>query len=157
MPAWIRGRCPPTRSWLAQIDPRFDESLFAPAESAGICILVSRVARGYARMRQQRVVIAGLARDIEPILPVTIARIECLGHVVPRLSRRDLRERFGRSNRTFSNGGRRQSPRRICHVEATGRSGESADALPVPCGSDGLLPIPVARAHIATDLPTSTK
>lgn len=34
--------------------------------------------RGYARMRQQRVVIAGLCRDIEHILPATILRVERL-------------------------------------------------------------------------------
>ena len=31
--------------------------------------------RGYARMKQRRVVIAGLCRDVEPILPATILRI----------------------------------------------------------------------------------
>lgn len=34
--------------------------------------------RGYARMKQRRVVIAGLCRDVEPILPATILRIERL-------------------------------------------------------------------------------
>lgn len=35
--------------------------------------------RGYSRMRKRRVVIAGLCRDVERILPATIRRIERLG------------------------------------------------------------------------------
>ncbi len=61
-----------------KIDPRFDESLFVPAESRESSYWCA-VRAGYARMRQRRVVIAGLARDIAPILPWTIARIERLG------------------------------------------------------------------------------
>ena len=57
---------------------QFDEWLFAPAEQLREKYW-NRVSRGYARMREQRVVIAGLARDIESILPLTVARIECLG------------------------------------------------------------------------------
>ena len=38
-----------------------------------------RVQSGYARMGQRRVVIAGLARNVESYLPWTIARIETLG------------------------------------------------------------------------------
>jgi hypothetical protein len=56
----------------------FDESQFEPAamraEQYRQC-----VARGYERMRLQRVVIAGLARDLETVLPRTIARVEHLG------------------------------------------------------------------------------
>ena len=40
---------------------------------------LSTVARGYLRMRQRRVVIGGLARNVGSVLPVTIRRIEQLG------------------------------------------------------------------------------
>jgi hypothetical protein len=56
----------------------FDESSFAPAESLRDSYRRC-VARGYQRMHSLRAVIAGLARNIEPILPATISRIARLG------------------------------------------------------------------------------
>lgn len=68
----------PTEAVLAAARPDFPEELFAPR--ATLCEdYRRRVHLGYARMRQQRVVIGGLARDIESVLPLTQARIECLG------------------------------------------------------------------------------
>jgi hypothetical protein len=56
----------------------FDESRFAP-RMADQATYDASVTRGYGRMRGSRVVIAGLARDIEAIVNTTIARIERLG------------------------------------------------------------------------------
>jgi hypothetical protein len=56
----------------------FDESQFMPWPAFRDEYYAS-VARGYDRMRRLRVVIGGLARDIEHVLPQTIARVERLG------------------------------------------------------------------------------
>jgi hypothetical protein len=56
----------------------FDETLFPPDEQTRGAYSAS-VARGYDRMRASRAVIAGLARNVQTILPMTIQRIECLG------------------------------------------------------------------------------
>jgi glycosyltransferase involved in cell wall biosynthesis len=56
----------------------FDELHFAPIPGTESKYFDS-VARGYDRMRHQRIVIAGLARDVEGILPRTIERIERQG------------------------------------------------------------------------------
>lgn len=58
----------------------FDESAF-PAYSRYRQEYRERVARGYQAMRDSRVVIAGLARDLGHILPLTMKRIERLGEL----------------------------------------------------------------------------
>jgi hypothetical protein len=55
----------------------FDESRYLPPRRL-LADYRQRVAVGYARMQTQRVVIAGLARNIADILPATRARIERL-------------------------------------------------------------------------------
>ena len=58
----------------------FDERSFAAPDS--LREEYERLVRvGYQRMRDRRVVIAGLARDLESILPLTIRRIEQLGQL----------------------------------------------------------------------------
>lgn len=57
----------------------FAESLFPPVGAGPVAAYERVVARGYALMKQRRVVIAGLARDLAVCLPRTIARIERLG------------------------------------------------------------------------------
>lgn len=59
-------------------DYAFSERSFTPA-SASLDTYVRDVSVGYERMRNRRVVIAGLARDVADILPKTIARIERQG------------------------------------------------------------------------------
>jgi len=56
----------------------FNESSFSVA-SAHRATYERRVADGMRLMQQRRVVIAGLARNLAGILPLTIKRIECLG------------------------------------------------------------------------------
>lgn len=56
----------------------FDENAFAPLPSAREDYQHD-VARGLARMRERRIVIAGLARDVAWVLPLTMARIEHQG------------------------------------------------------------------------------
>lgn len=58
----------------------FEEGLFPvaqPYKTSYEC----RVTRGYETMRQRRIVMAGLARNLEHVLPWTIARIERLGRL----------------------------------------------------------------------------
>jgi hypothetical protein len=66
------------RTLSLSVPGAFDERRFLPPAATSddyYCV----VARGYDRMRGQRVVIAGLARDIEALLPTTIERVERLG------------------------------------------------------------------------------
>jgi hypothetical protein len=58
----------------------FDEGQFAPPVSLQ-AEYEQRVRMGYQRMGERRVVIAGLARNLESILPLTIRRIERLGQL----------------------------------------------------------------------------
>lgn len=59
--------------WRPFAEGEFPAAPSRAAEYARLCH------RGYARMRQQRVVITGLCRDIEHVLPATMLRIERLG------------------------------------------------------------------------------
>lgn len=61
---------PPAGAWFVEED--FPPAPDRAEEYSRFC------RRGYARMRQRRVVIAGLCRDVEHILPATILRIEWL-------------------------------------------------------------------------------
>jgi hypothetical protein len=65
-------------STRADLHGEFNESQFSPRPELRDQYDAS-VAEGYEQMRRSRVVIAGLARDIEYILPQTIERIERLG------------------------------------------------------------------------------
>ncbi|MCP4191246.1 MAG: hypothetical protein GY768_11535 [Planctomycetaceae bacterium] len=61
-----------------------DEELAGPAFDLPLASrhqYLQAVHRGYSLMKSRRVVIAGLARDLEEILPLTIRRIEALGHL----------------------------------------------------------------------------
>ncbi len=62
----------------SSLSPLFAEELFPPAPAHAAAYRDS-VRRGYEAMRQQRVVIAGLARNIEETLPANILRGEALG------------------------------------------------------------------------------
>lgn len=66
------------RPSLLHITQPFNESAFLPPSVLGPGYQ-SHVSLGYREMRQRRVVIAGLARDLQQILPLTIDRIERLG------------------------------------------------------------------------------
>lgn len=61
-----------------EVPGAFDELHFAPLPGTESSYF-GDVANGYDRMRQSRVVIAGLARDVEDVLPRTIERIERQG------------------------------------------------------------------------------
>jgi hypothetical protein len=69
---------PAQRNLLLAVPGAFDERRFAPPAEA-FDEYYRQVAQGYERMQGNRVVIAGLARDIEAILPTTIERVERLG------------------------------------------------------------------------------
>jgi hypothetical protein len=58
----------------------FPESFFIAPPLLAQSFL-AKVARGYVQMKQRRVVIAGLARNVASILPRTMARIERLGEL----------------------------------------------------------------------------
>lgn len=58
----------------------FPEQLFAPRADRRVTYAAD-VAFGYRAMQRQRVVLAGLARDVAPILPTTIARVERQGEM----------------------------------------------------------------------------
>jgi hypothetical protein len=81
MPSTLRSR---RRSSALPLDvadfegPAFPEHAFPP-DPAGAEAYFATCRRGYAAMANLRVVITGLARDLGPVLPVTIQRIENLG------------------------------------------------------------------------------
>jgi len=76
----IRSRRPPAAVPLDAADfqgAAFPEQAFPP-ESSGAEAYFAACRRGYAAMAKLRVAITGLARDLGPVLPVTIQRIENL-------------------------------------------------------------------------------
>ena len=81
MPDMLRSRRRPPAPSLDTADfqgPAFPEHAFPP-DPAGAEAYFAACRRGYAAMANLRVAITGLARDLGPVLPVTIQRIENLG------------------------------------------------------------------------------
>ncbi len=75
-----RTELPSRRGRAVRRAAAFNELLFSPPPATQP-EYYAQVAEGYDRIRKRRVVIAGLARDIDQVLPQTIQRIERQGEM----------------------------------------------------------------------------